>query len=30
MDRSVHEARWVLAPLLGLCVGFLALGILAT
>ena len=30
MDRSVHEARWVLAPLFGLCIGFLALGFLAT
>jgi hypothetical protein len=30
MDSSVHEARWVLAPLFGLSIGFLALGFLAT
>ena len=27
MDRSVHEARWLLAPIFGLCVGYVSLGI---
>lgn len=28
MDRSVYEARWLLAPVFGLCVVFAAAGIL--
>ncbi|MET3590676.1 hypothetical protein ABID26_000055 [Mesorhizobium shonense] len=28
MDRSVYEARWLLAPLLGLCVAFATAAIL--
>jgi hypothetical protein len=27
MERSVHEARWILAPILSLIVGFAAMGI---
>ena len=27
MDKSVHQARWLLAPVFGLCIGFAALGI---
>lgn len=27
MDRSVHQARWMLAPVFGLCIGFLGLGL---
>jgi len=30
MDRSVHEARWMLAPIFGLCFGLLTVGILLT
>jgi hypothetical protein len=29
MDRSVYQARWVLAPIFGLCLGFAAIGVLA-
>jgi hypothetical protein len=28
MDRSVYEARWLLAPIFGLCIGVLAFGVL--
>lgn len=28
MDRSVYEARWLLAPAFGLCIVFAAAGIL--
>ena len=27
MDRSVHEARWLLAPLFGICIGLMTVGI---
>jgi len=27
MDRSVHEARWLLAPVLALYIAFVAFGI---
>jgi hypothetical protein len=26
MDKSVHQARWLLAPVLGICAGFIAFG----
>ena len=26
MEKSVHEARWLLAPLFGFCVAFVAFG----
>ncbi len=26
MDNSIHQARWLLAPVFGLCFTFLALG----
>jgi hypothetical protein len=28
MDKSVREARWILAPILGLCIAFLSAGVL--
>jgi len=28
MDRSIYEARWLLGPVFGLCVGFFAFGAL--
>jgi hypothetical protein len=28
MDRSVHEARWLLLPLFGISVSFLAISML--
>jgi hypothetical protein len=28
MDRSVYEARWLLAPVFGLCIVFAAAGLL--
>ncbi len=28
MDKSVHEARWLLAPVLGICIGFVGFGFL--
>ena len=27
MDRSVYQARWIFAPICGLCVGLFAMGI---
>jgi hypothetical protein len=30
MDRSVHEARWILGPLLGLCGLVTIVGIVAS
>jgi hypothetical protein len=30
MDNSVHQARWLLAPIFGLCVAFVTLGILVS
>lgn len=27
MERSVHEARWILAPVFALCVVFVAFGL---
>jgi hypothetical protein len=29
MDNSIFEARWLLAPVVGLCIVFLALGLIA-
>ena len=26
-DRSFHEARWLLGPIFGLCVGFVSIGL---
>ena len=28
MDNSVYEARWLLAPILGLCIAFISVGLL--
>ncbi len=30
MDNSVYQARWLLAPLFGFCIAFVALGIVAS
>jgi hypothetical protein len=30
MDRSVHEAKWILAPIFTLCVGVALIGIFVT
>ncbi|UUP19817.1 hypothetical protein NTH_04332 (plasmid) [Nitratireductor thuwali] len=30
MDKSIYQARWLLAPLLGLGVGFFVLGVVAS
>jgi hypothetical protein len=27
MDRSIYEARWVLGPIFGLCIGALAVSV---
>lgn len=27
MDNSVSEARWILAPIFGLCIAFLSIGL---
>lgn len=27
MDKSIYQARWLLAPIFGFCIGFAALGI---
>ena len=27
MDKSVRQARWMLAPVFGLCIGFLGFGL---
>lgn len=27
MDKSVYQARWLLAPVFGICVTFVALGV---
>ena len=27
MDNSVYEARWLLAPILGLCIAFISAGL---
>lgn len=27
MEKSVHQARWLLAPVFGLGIGFVALGL---
>lgn len=29
MDKSVHEARWILGPLFGLCGLFVVVGLIA-
>lgn len=28
MDKSIHEARWLLAPVLGVCITFVGIGLL--
>ena len=28
MDKSVHEARWLLAPVFGICIAFMGVGLL--
>lgn len=27
MEKSVHEARWLIAPLFGVCIAFMAIGL---
>jgi hypothetical protein len=27
MENSVHEARWILAPIFGLCIALISVGI---
>ena len=28
MDKSIHQARWLLGPIFGLCVGFVSIGLI--